>query len=190
MSSKTSEEPRKRRSARRNVETLTRLTSAAVAELRVAGHEGLTVRNVAARASVAPATAYTYFSSKEHLVAEVFWRKLEASVVDSRADASPRERVSAVLRSLALLVSDEPELAAACTSALLSTDPDVQGLRLKIGMLINQRLRDALGPGADPGVVATLELVYAGALVQAGLGLSSYEHIADRLEASAALVLR
>ena len=36
----------------------------------------LTVRNVARRAGVAPATAYTYFASKDHLVAEVFWRRL------------------------------------------------------------------------------------------------------------------
>ena len=36
---------------------------------------------VAAEAGVGAATAYTYFSSKEHLVAEVFWRRLAASPV-------------------------------------------------------------------------------------------------------------
>ena len=34
------------------------------------------MRDVAALAGVAPATAYTYFVSKDHLVAEVFWRRL------------------------------------------------------------------------------------------------------------------
>jgi hypothetical protein len=29
---------------------------------------------------VAPATAYTYFASKDHLVAEVFWRRLRTQV--------------------------------------------------------------------------------------------------------------
>ena len=33
---------------------------------------------VAARAGVSPATAYTYFASKDHLFAELFWRLVEA----------------------------------------------------------------------------------------------------------------
>ena len=44
-----------------------RLVDAAVEELHRTGYEGLSVRNVAKRAGVAPATAYTYFSSKDHL---------------------------------------------------------------------------------------------------------------------------
>ena len=55
------------------------LTEAAVAELIETGYAALTVRNVARRAGVAPATAYTYFASKEHLVAEVFWRRFSAT---------------------------------------------------------------------------------------------------------------
>ena len=44
------------------------------------GFAGLTIRMVAAHAGVGAATAYTYFSSKEHLVAEVFWRRFDAHV--------------------------------------------------------------------------------------------------------------
>lgn len=40
--------------------------------LRESSYADLTVRAVAARAKVAPATAYTYFSSKNHLIAEVY----------------------------------------------------------------------------------------------------------------------
>ncbi len=40
--------------------------------LRETSYADLTVRAVAKRANVAPATAYTYFSSKNHLVAEVY----------------------------------------------------------------------------------------------------------------------
>ena len=61
----------------RQARTVERLTEAAVDELREVGYPGLTVRAVARRAGVAPATAYTYFASKEHLVAEVFWRRLD-----------------------------------------------------------------------------------------------------------------
>jgi hypothetical protein len=97
--------------------------------------------------------------------------------------------VVAVLRHIALLVADEPELAGAVTNALLGSDPEVKQLRLRIGREIHQRLVTALGPECDPDVVETLESMYAGALVRAGMGYASYAQIADRLEKSARLVL-
>ena len=51
---------------------------------------------VAKRAGVAPATAYTYFASKEHLVAEVFWRRFVGQAdrpIDRRR--SPAARATA-----------------------------------------------------------------------------------------------
>jgi hypothetical protein len=98
-------------------------------------------------------------------------------------------RVIAVLRHIALLLADEPELAGAVTNALLGKDPDVEHLRLRIGVEINKRLTTALGPGGDAGVIDTPELLYAGALVRAGMGYASYQQIADLLERSARLVL-
>jgi AcrR family transcriptional regulator len=143
---------------------------------------------VAAEAGVGAATAYTYFSSKEHLVAEVFWRRLAATPVPTTDSPDPTVRVIAVLRHIALLVADEPELAGAVTNALLGKDPEVRHLRLRIGREIHQRLVAALGPDC-PDVVESLELLYAGALVHAGMGYASYTQIADRLEASARLLL-
>src|SRR6478672_5858664 len=70
-------EPVRRHLSERQADTVARLTDAAVEEVRGTGYEGLTVRNVAKRAGVAPATAYTYFASKDHLVAELFWRRLQ-----------------------------------------------------------------------------------------------------------------
>ena len=58
-----------------------RLGRAAVDVLSREGFAGLTIRMVAAEAGVGAATAYTYFSSKEHLVAEVFWRRLASTPV-------------------------------------------------------------------------------------------------------------
>ena len=49
-----------------------RCSTAGVEVLRETSYADLTVRAVAARAKVAPATAYTYFSSKNHLIAEVY----------------------------------------------------------------------------------------------------------------------
>ena len=76
MSSPVSQESTRRRLTAQQAETVARLTDAAVDVLNADGFDGLTVRVVAKRAGVAPATAYTYFSSKSHLVAEVFWRRL------------------------------------------------------------------------------------------------------------------
>jgi AcrR family transcriptional regulator len=53
------------------------LIEAGLAEVRASGYDHLTIRAVATRAGVTHTTAYTYFASKAHLVAEVFWRRLQ-----------------------------------------------------------------------------------------------------------------
>jgi len=174
----------------RQVDTVNRLVDAAVVEVRAVGFAGLTVRNVAARAGVAPATAYTYFGSKEHLVGEVFWRRLKALAptrVDRRMTVG--NRVAVTLRAVAMLVADEPELSAACTTALLVNEPQVKRLRDRIGGNIRHRLESALGDDNDPVVVGALELAYSGAMLQAGTGHLSYDELGDRLTEAAELML-
>jgi TetR/AcrR family transcriptional regulator, cholesterol catabolism regulator len=182
-------ESTRRRLTAKQAETVERLGNAAIGVLSREGFSGLTIRMVAAEAGVGAATAYTYFSSKEHLVAEVFWRRLTSSAVQPSESPDLTVRVIAVLRQIALLVVDEPALAGAVTNALLSTDPEVEQLRLRIGREIHQRLVTALGGGHAPELVESLELLYAGALVRAGMGYASYTEIADRLETSARLLL-
>ncbi|MGH3678197.1 MAG: TetR/AcrR family transcriptional regulator [Mycobacterium sp.] len=182
-------ESTRRRLTAKQADTVERLGKAAVEILTRDGFAGLTVRRVAAEAGVGAATAYTYFSSKEHLVAEVFWRRLAAAPLAPPESEDPATRVIEVLRRIALLVADEPEFAGAVTTALLGRDPDVEVLRLRIGRDIHDRLTAALGEGRDPDVIESLELLYAGALVRAGMGYGSYADIADRLEKSARLML-
>lgn len=62
-------------------------------------------------------------------------------------------------------------------------------LRLRIGQDIRGRLSAALGPDVDPDVIDSLEMLYSGALVRAGMGYTSYADIARRLEKSARLML-
>src|ERR1700752_866314 len=85
-------ESTRRRLTAKQADTVDRLGRAAVDLLSRDGFAGLTVRRVAAEAGVGAATAYTYFSSKEHLVAEVFWRRLAASppAAHESGDAAPR----------------------------------------------------------------------------------------------------
>lgn len=166
-----------------------RLTKAAEEEVLETGHAELTVRNVAARAGVAPATAYTYFSSKNHLITEVFWRKLHALPEEVDENRPATDRVLQVLRDVALLMAGDPRLAAACTSAMLGSDPDVAHLRLRIGAEIRNRLETALGEEFDPAVLSALEVAYTGALVHAGMGVTSYEQVADELASAATLIM-
>lgn len=183
-------EATRRRLTGKQAETVEKLTTSAMQVLAREGFAGMTIRMVAAGAGVGTATAYTYFSSKEHLVAEIFWRRLRTSPSPVSDDADPVVRVLAELRNIALLVADEPEFSGAVTSALLGRDPDVQHLRLRIGVEIRNRLTGALGPNADSEIVESLELLYAGALVRAGMGYESYSEIAERIERSAKLILR
>ncbi|ONM50711.1 TetR/AcrR family transcriptional regulator [Nocardia donostiensis] len=183
-------EATRRRLTAKQADTVDKLTKAAVEVLAREGFAGMTIRMVAAAAGVGTATAYTYFSSKEHLVAEIFWRRLMAAPSPASDDPDPVVRVVAELRSIAMLVADEQEVSGAVTSAMLGRDPDVAHLRARIGGEIRKRIERALGPDADNDVVVSLELLYAGALVRAGMGYASYADIADLIEKSALLILR
>jgi AcrR family transcriptional regulator len=173
----------------RQVDTVQNLLDAAVAVVEETGYEGLTVRGVAQRAGVAPATAYTYFASKDHLLAEIFWRRLQQRVpspVDQRWSAS--DRVAVVMHDLAVLVADEPALAAAVTTALLAHDPDVKRLRDQAGAVFVERLRAALGRDASAELVDAVTLALTGALLMAGMGNLAYRELPERLAAATALM--
>jgi AcrR family transcriptional regulator len=174
----------------RQAETVERVAEAARQELRTVGFDGLTVRSVAGRAGVAPATAYTYFSSKNHLIAEIFWRQLRTRPKKESRLGTPLKRVIAVFEDLSEFLCAEPELAAATTTALLGSEPDVKALRVLVGVEINDRLSAALGEHPDAGVLDALSLAWSGAMVQAGMGHSTYEQLGRRLVAAARLIMR
>lgn len=178
-----------RRRNRRQEETVRKVLDAAVEMLRESSYSDLTMRAVAARAGVAPATAYTYFSSKNALIAEVYLRLVRDVPVFTDVNHSTEQRVTAQLRELALLVSDEPELAAAATTALMGDEPEVRVVRDKIGLEVRRRISSALGPGAWPEVLTTLEMIFYGALVQAGTKSLTYYQMADRLDSVIALIM-
>jgi AcrR family transcriptional regulator len=188
MSGNLMAEPTRRRLSQRQADTVRRLTDAAVEEVGQAGYENFSVRDVARRAEVGAATAYTYFASKDHMLAEVFWRRLQALPPVDPAEPPAKARVIAVLTELAMLVSGEPELAEGCTAAMFGTDPDVRQLRIKIGTEIRKRLDVAAGPG-NP-YTGVLELAYFGAMVQAGLGYTTYGRVAGRLAEAVDLIMR
>lgn len=173
----------------RQEETFRKVLRAGMGMLRESSYADLTVRAVAARAKVAPATAYTYFSSKNHLIAEVYLDLVREVPYFTDVNDTRLNRVQQSLRSLALVVADEPEFAAACTTALLSDDAGVHHVRERIGAEIHKRIKSALGPDTDARIVSALEMTYFGALVHAGSGKLSYREVADRLAYVVGLIL-
>jgi len=158
--------------------------------LRESSYADLTVRAVAARAKVAPATAYTYFSSKNHLIAEVYLDLIQHVEYFTDVNDSRASRVEKTLRAMTLTLADEPEVAAACTTALLSgNDAAVRAVRERIGSEIHRRIRAAVGPDGDPRTLAALEMTFFGALVNAGSGAFTYHQIADRLSYVVGLIV-
>jgi AcrR family transcriptional regulator len=171
-------EATRRRLTERQAEVVQQLVDATAAEVDAERYAGLTVRNVARRAGVAPATAYNYFSSKDHLLAELLWRRMAAlPPVDVTSDGSMVERLAETVRMMVLLTTESPDLVGACTTALLSATPDVKHLRDRIGAVIHQRIVAALGPGFDPTVVRVLETTYSGAVLMAGMGHMTYAEV-------------
>lgn len=167
-----------------------KLLDAAVEELADAPYSDLTVRSVAARAGVSPTTAYTYFPSKDALIAEVYLRLLRDARVHVDVNETAEARVKAQLRDLLLLVADRPHLADACTTAVMADDSTVDDVRARIAGEIGRRIAASLGPGYRPRIAETLHLLFSGATMHARSNPGGYATVADQLDAAVAQVLQ
>lgn len=188
MSSQVSTAPRQGLNARQ-AETVEKLLTAGAAELEAVGHEALTIRTVAQRAGVSPATAYTYLASKNHLFAELFWRLLAQDRGLEPEGDSPAARLGSVVRRLATLLASSPALTAAVTPALLGSDADVDRLRIRIGAEFLGRFEAALGDDADPRLLDVIGLAFFGAMLQVGTGFLSYDDLVTRMDDAVAVIM-
>ncbi|MBX9641342.1 MAG: TetR/AcrR family transcriptional regulator [Mycobacteriaceae bacterium] len=176
-----------RRTDRRPGQTIRKVLDAGLDELRESSYANLTMRAVAQRAGVSPASAYTYFSSKSALVAAVYLRFLRELPLHTDINDTTKTRVSATLRDMALVVVDEPELTAGCGTALMADDPAVVPLRVEIAEEVSRRIGAALGPGWPRSVKSTLQMTFAGALMTARF--LTYQDVAGQLDEAVNLIL-
>jgi AcrR family transcriptional regulator len=173
----------------RRVHTCRRVFSAA-AEMLDESSTDVSVPTLAARARLAPAAVTAEFASVDAMFAELYLHRVSELPLTLEPGVSVAARVSAQLRSITLVMADEPNLAAACSRALLRTDDAaVAALRERIGAEVHRRVAAALGTGAWPEVMATLETLFWGALLQAQSQAISYREMADRLDTMLALIL-
>ncbi|HVB90955.1 MAG TPA: helix-turn-helix domain-containing protein [Acidimicrobiales bacterium] len=183
-------QPGRRHLSERQAEAVERLVVAAEEEVGARPYGEISVRSIAKRAGVAPATAYTYFSSKDHLLAEVLWRRMQAPPVLVDLNLPLPARVAETVRTMGFGALDSPAVVGACTTALLGDGPDVKHVRARIGREITQRLATALGPEADPAVLRVLQITYTGAILSAGMGHLPFDTLPGLLAEAADLLTR
>lgn len=178
----TSTHPRRTLSERQS-QTVSKLLDAALETIEEVGADELTIRLVAGRADVTHTTAYTYFSSKEHLICEAFWRLLDGIPRDMAwpPGVTADRRVVDALAAPARSLGQRPALARAALAAMVSTDPDVAAVRDQIGADLTDRLRAALGESTDHQLPETLLLAFSGAMLQAGMGYFDFDGVVDRI---------
>ena len=150
----------------------------------------LSMAELAARARIDPSTVSAHFASIDAMFAELYLNRVYELplTVDPRAGA--RARVSAQLRAVTLVLADEPLLAAACARALLRDgDAAVAAVRTRVAAEVHRRTAAALGMGAWPEVLDTVQTMFWGALLQVQTSVMSYHAMADRLDTMLALIL-
>ena len=182
-------QPGRRHLSERQAEVMERLVAAAADEAEERPYAEISVRSIAKRAGVAPATAYTYFSGKDHLLAEVLWRRMQSSPHLVDVNLPLGERVAATVRTMGFGTLETPAVAV-CTTALLGDGPDVKRVRTHIGVEIGRRLGAALGPGADADVLGVLQVTYTGAILSAGMGHLAFEAVPSLMAEAVALMTR
>jgi AcrR family transcriptional regulator len=181
------EQPGRRHLSERQAGVMERLVAAAAEEAEERPYAEISVRTIARRAGVAPATAYTYFSGKDHLLAEVLWRRMQSSPHLVDLNVALPERVADTVRTMGFATM-EPSAVAVCTTALLGDGPDVKRVRSRLGGEIRRRLAAALGSAADDSVLDVLQITYTGAVLSAGMGHLSFDAVPPLLAEATALM--
>jgi AcrR family transcriptional regulator len=181
------EQPGRRHLSERQAEVMERLVAAAAEEAEERPYADISVRTIAKRAGVAPATAYTYFSGKDHLLAEVLWRRMQSSPSLIDLTLPLPDRVADTVRSMGFGAMGSPAVAV-CTTALLGDGPDVMRVRSRLGAEIGRRLASALGSGGNPAVLDVLQITYTGALLSAGMGHLAFDAVPALMAEATALM--
>lgn len=191
-------------SAAAHVRALTPRQAATRDELRAAAirlvssepFDEVTMRDIAREAGVSPATAYTYYGSKEHVLAEAYVEFVEALTDRLRTrppgGATTLDRVRSVIRRATSGVGDSPELATAFARAMASSDASVAMIRPRVEHSFRDWLDLAIGERelADrAAIVRTLELVLYASMISRANGQMTTDQMRATLDDTARLLL-
>lgn len=122
-----------------------RILDAAKSLLSTTDYESIQIRDVAAEANVALGTLYRYFSSKEHLYANVVY---DWSVPFNSADQSwteglsTTERVQQRMRSALAAFERHPNFYKAILLLRSTSDPQVSTLMQQLGVVLEEPIHE------------------------------------------------
>jgi AcrR family transcriptional regulator len=178
---------------RRRLATRAEILDAARELLLEVGPEGLSLRQVARRADFSPAALYTYFPSKDALIASLFaesFERLDAYLRRVPADLPPDRRVVELGLAYMEFAHDNP-MDLRCM--LLSTSlelPDSSGKALGVGAarLIGETFRQGVEEGVfkQDGLCTAPEMAFgAWALVHGMVSVAGIDLTAVAEEVSA-----
>jgi len=173
----------------RDDEQTRRVLSATVELLRDVPYSDVTMTAIGKRAGVSVGLLREHFWSKDAIVAEIYLHRLRAAPLEVDVESGAQERIVCQFSRLVMLLADEPGLAAACSSALVCSDPSVRSVRERIHAEYHRRICTMLRSGAWPEVTETLEFGLVGALVHASCGVDDFQQTADLLARMVATVL-
>jgi AcrR family transcriptional regulator len=118
------------------------------------GVEGLSIREVARRTGFSPASLYTYFSSKDEIVAaltEESFRELNEYLSRVSGDLPPEERLVQLGLAYMEFAEDNPaDLACVVNSSMVAELPE--GIDPSLGLAAAHKLSDTLRDGIAAGV--------------------------------------
>lgn len=180
------------------VERRQRILDAAKTLLRSTDFESIQIRDVAATANVALGTLYRYFSSKEHLYANVLY---DWSVPFYSADQSwatgleTTERVARRLRNALAAFEKKPYFHQTILILRTSSDPDVRELMQQLVLVLEEPFRadfSALPPDEAADITAMVWAVLmdlVGRLLSGNKTLPEATTVLDRFVAMIGLRL-
>lgn len=154
------------------------------------GYDGTSIRDIAARVQIKPATLYSHFSSKE----EILWMLVSSTIedlhrcqdADADPDASPTAALHAFVYNHVLFQATRRDnaLLASRKSSALASDRFAEFRRLR--KLYEHRLEVVLERGVGSGDFAVQNTKIASfAILQMGTGVSAWFHGDGELDASA-----
>jgi AcrR family transcriptional regulator len=173
------------------------------AALRLAddgGFDAVQMRDVAAAADVALGTVYRYFSSKERLLLEAMVEQqsdLRGSIErHPPTEATPAERVTAVMRRANRSLAAHPDVTGAMVSAIGSAQPENADIVRRVTEIMTATITSAIH-GEQQKTATARELRVARILMQVWLsslngwvcGVDGPERVDEDLAAAAALLL-
>jgi AcrR family transcriptional regulator len=152
---------------RRRLATRVEILSAARELLLEVGPEGLSLRQVARRADFSPAALYTYFPSKDALIASLFaesFERLDACLRRVPGDLPPDRRVVELGLAYMEFARENP-MDLRCMLLSTSLDlPEASGKALGLGAarMIGETFREGVGQGIfqPDGLCNTQEMAF------------------------------